>query len=59
MAHEPMTNDENYCFDVGGYLILRGALDNAALTTLNMTLDHVNRFDGMLAWDGARSLKSG
>ena len=52
MAHEPMTNDENYCFDVGGYLILRGALDDVALTTLNMTLDRVNRFDGMLARDG-------
>jgi len=39
MAHEPMTNDENYRFDVGGYLLLRGALHNAALTTLNATLD--------------------
>ena len=48
-----MTNEENYCFDVGGYLVVRGVLRDEELLRLNEVLDEVARFDGMLAWDGA------
>jgi ectoine hydroxylase-related dioxygenase (phytanoyl-CoA dioxygenase family) len=53
-----MTNEENYCFDVGGYLVIPGALDAEALHRLNAALenrgrfDDQKRFDGMLSWDG-------
>ncbi|HIG17102.1 MAG TPA: hypothetical protein EYQ31_07315, partial [Candidatus Handelsmanbacteria bacterium] len=47
-----MTNEENYCFDVGGYLVVRGVLRDEELLRLNEVLDEVARFDGMLAWEG-------
>ena len=49
-----MTNEENYCFDVGGYLVIRGALGGEELAFLNTILDDTARFDGMLSWEGAR-----
>ena len=35
MDREAMSNEENYCFDVGGYLIVRGALSRQEVDALN------------------------
>ncbi|MBI2951276.1 phytanoyl-CoA dioxygenase family protein [bacterium] len=50
MDRESMTNEENYCFDVAGHLIVRGALTPKEVETLNRTLDKGGRTEGMLAW---------
>ena len=50
MDRESMTNEENYCFDVAGYLIVRGALTPKEVETLNRTLDKGGRTEGMLGW---------
>ncbi len=47
-----MTNEENYCFDVGGYLVVRAALQPAEVLAVNAALDRVGRPEGMLGWTG-------
>jgi len=50
MNREAMTNEENYCFDVAGYLILRGVLTPEEVAECNRALDRGERLDGMLGW---------
>ncbi|MBI1930026.1 phytanoyl-CoA dioxygenase family protein [Candidatus Poribacteria bacterium] len=50
MDREAMSNEENYCFDVGGYLIIRGALTRQELDACNRALDQAGQVDGMLGW---------
>ena len=50
MDNEVMTNEENYAFDVAGYLILKGALKSVEVDALNAALDDQAGVDGMLAW---------
>ncbi len=45
MAAEGMTNEENYAFDVSGYLILRGALTPDRVAELNAALDATDGHD--------------
>lgn len=45
-----MTNEENYAFDVAGYLILKGALKSVDVDALNNALDQTTDRHGMLAW---------
>ena len=47
-----MTNEENYCFDVGGYLVVRAALQPGEVLALNAALDRFGRAEGMLGWPG-------
>ncbi|MDA1191362.1 MAG: phytanoyl-CoA dioxygenase family protein, partial [Candidatus Poribacteria bacterium] len=51
MDKDTMTLEENYAFDIGGYLIIRNALTPQQLDGLNRTLDAVGRSDGMLGWE--------
>ncbi|MSS71790.1 MAG: hypothetical protein EXS64_09910 [Candidatus Latescibacteria bacterium] len=53
MDRESMSNEENYCFDVAGYLIVRGALTPKEVETLNQTLDKAGRTEGMLGWSAS------
>ena len=50
MDRDDMTNEENYAFDVGGYLIVRGALNKVEVERLNKTLDESGQTGGMLGW---------
>lgn len=50
MDRESMTNEENYCFDVAGYLIVRNVLTEEEVQACNQALDQVGRSDGMLEW---------
>ena len=50
MDRESMSNEENYCFDVAGYLIVRGVLTRKELEACNQALDQSGRMDGMLGW---------
>ena len=50
MDREAMSNEENYCFDVGGYLMVRGALSRQEVDALNRALDSSTQTEGMLGW---------
>jgi hypothetical protein len=50
MARELMSHEENYCFDVAGYLIVRGVLTPKEVETCNRALDQGGQIDGMLEW---------
>ena len=50
MDRELMSNEENYCFDVAGYLIARGALTPKEVRVCNQALDQAGEIDGMLGW---------
>jgi len=50
VGREKMSNEENYCFDVAGYLIIRGALTPKEVEECNRALDQGGRIDGMLGW---------
>ena len=50
MDRESMSNEENYCFDVGGFLIIRGALTRKEVEVLHETLERGSQTDGMLGW---------
>jgi len=50
MDRESMTNEENYHFDIAGYLIVRGALTPREVETLNQALDRAGRTEGMLGF---------
>lgn len=53
MDREAMTNEENYCFDVAGYLHVPGTLTRQEVERLNGVIDEVGESEGMLAWPGA------
>ena len=39
-----MTNEENYCFDAGGYLIVPGVLSDTMVAQLNEAFDATGQF---------------
>lgn len=53
MDSDRMSNEDNYCFDVGGYLVVRGALRREQLQAATEAIGRVGRHDGMLSWPGA------
>jgi len=53
MDREAMTNEENYCFDVAGYLHVPGTLTSKEVERLNGAIDAVGESEGMLSWPGA------
>jgi ectoine hydroxylase-related dioxygenase (phytanoyl-CoA dioxygenase family) len=55
MDHLEMSNEENYAFDVAGYLVLKGVLKPKEIDRLNTTIDDQGSFTDMLTWpDGRR-----
>ena len=50
MDSESMSHEENYCFDVAGYLIVRGVLSRGEIAALNSAIDTSGKSQGMLAW---------
>ena len=48
MDRESMSNEENYCFDVAGYLHIPGVLNQGEVNVLNQALDEGGQPDGML-----------
>lgn len=50
MDRETMTLEENYCFDIAGYLILKGVLTRQEVAALNTALDQQSQTHGMLGW---------
>jgi len=47
---ETMNNEEDYAFDVAGYLHLPGVLSRSEVGALNHALDEVGESEGMLGW---------
>ncbi len=52
MDREAMSNEENYAFDVAGYLHVAGVLNREDVDALNQALDEVGENEGMLGWEG-------
>ena len=52
MDREVMTNEENYCFDVAGYLHVPGTLTRPEVERLNREIDAMGATEGMLGWPG-------
>jgi Phytanoyl-CoA dioxygenase (PhyH) len=50
MDREQMSNEENYAFDVAGYLHVPGVLNQEEVAALNRALDEIDQPEGMLAW---------
>jgi hypothetical protein len=54
---EKMSNEQDYAFDVAGYLHLPGVLSQPEVDALNRVLDEVPQVEGMLGWHvGQREL---
>ena len=51
MDREAMSNEENYSFDVAGYLHIPGVLNRGEVKVLNEALDKGGQSEGMLRWD--------
>ena len=51
MDNEEMSNEENYAFDVAGYLHIPGVLNKGEVAALNDALDTVGKVEGMLGWE--------
>ncbi len=45
-----MSNEENYAFDVAGYLHVPGVLNHSQVNALNQAIDAADALDGMLGW---------
>ena len=50
MDDKTMTNEENYRFDVAGYMIVPGVLTAAELKACNQALDQLASDNGPLRW---------
>lgn len=50
MDREEMSHEEDYCFDIAGYLIVRGVLTPNEVEACNQALDREGRTEGMLGW---------
>lgn len=50
MDREEMSNEENYAFDVAGYLHIPGVLNTGEVAALNEALDGGEGSEGMLQW---------
>ena len=55
MDREEMSHEEDYCFDIAGYLIVRGVLTPNEVEACNKALDREGRTEGMLGWPAPRS----
>ncbi len=53
MDREAISNEENYCFDTAGFLVVRGALSRNEVAALNQAIDQAGRNEGMLGWEGS------
>ena len=51
MDREEMSNEENYAFDVAGYLHVPGVLSRGEVEALNRALDEAGAPEGMLGWE--------
>lgn len=55
MDREVMSNEENYAFDVAGYLVLRNVLKPEEIARLNDAIDAQGAYTDVLTWpDGRR-----
>ena len=52
MDQELMSNEENYCFDIAGYLHVPGVLNRGEVKQLNQTIDKAGQLSGLLGWEG-------
>ena len=52
MDTQTMSNEENYRFDVAGYLVIPGVLTAAELKACNRALDQRDSSNGALRWTG-------
>lgn len=52
MDRTEMTNEEDYAFDVVGYLHVPNVLAKAEVARLNETIDTAGQLGGMLGWEG-------
>lgn len=52
MDRQAMSNEENYCFDVAGYLHVPGALVPEEVARLNEAVATRGQWEGMLEWPG-------
>ncbi|MDA0709568.1 MAG: phytanoyl-CoA dioxygenase family protein [bacterium] len=50
MDHETMTNEENYAFDIAGYLRVSGVLTRPELERIHRAIDEAGSLVGMLRW---------
>ncbi|MCZ6635341.1 MAG: phytanoyl-CoA dioxygenase family protein [bacterium] len=50
MDREQMSNEENYAFDVSGFLHVPGVLNRGEVEALNKALDEAGETEGMLGW---------
>ena len=50
MDRQEMSHEENYCFDISGYLILRGVLTPGEVEACNRALELAGSENGMLGW---------
>ena len=53
MDNELMTNEENYAFDVAGYLHIPGVLNQEEVAALNAALDAVEDSENLLGGSAA------
>ena len=53
-SSEKMSNEQDYAFDVAGYLHLPGVLSQPQVDALNRVLDEVGEAEGMLGWSVGR-----
>jgi len=49
MDRESMSNEENYCFDVAGYLIVKGVLTKAKVERLNAAFEQTGASENLLS----------
>lgn len=52
MDRSEMTHEENYAFDIAGYLHVPNVLTMAEVARLNETIDTAGQLEGMLGWEG-------
>ncbi|MGA1198448.1 MAG: hypothetical protein ACO36I_18320, partial [Candidatus Latescibacterota bacterium] len=50
MDRNEMTLEENYAFDISGYLHVPGVLGKAEIARLNSAIDQAGQLVGMLGW---------
>ena len=51
MDRETMTNEENYAFDLTGYLHVPGVLTRPEVARINDAIDRAGSLEGMLSWE--------
>ncbi len=52
MDRETMTNEENYAFDLTGYLHIPGVLTRPEVARINDAINRAGSLEGMLGWEG-------